>query len=180
MAWQEEITVVIRSLINDWCEPGSNPTYSDYRIQQLSVVAAQYVLQEVNINNTYVVDVVNIEITPDPTAPESRDNDFISFIGLKAACMLDQSTFRTKAASEGLRAALGPASLSVSGTLGGYKDIINMGPCKLYDQLVLDYNIGNASAVRAIFSPFVGNGFDPQNLTSPDNLHSRNKSNQFF
>lgn len=177
MYWQIEIPIIIRTLINDLDVP---PTYSDARIQQLAVVAAQYVLMEVNLDKTYNVNVVTQEISPDPSAPETRDTDFIGFIAMKSACLLDQSTFRTRAASEGLRAALGPASLSVTGTLAGYKDILNMGPCKLYDQLVLDHNVGNATAVRAIFSPFVGNNFDPQNLNHPTYNYSRLKDNQFF
>jgi hypothetical protein len=40
-----------------------------------------------------------------------------------------------------------------------------MGPCKLYEQLMMDHNIGNATAVRAILSPFVGNDFDPRVLS---------------
>ena len=177
MYWEIEIPIIIRNLINDLADP---PTYSDSRIQQLAVVAAQYVLMEVNLDTTYTVNVVSTEISPDPSAPETRDTDFIGFIAMKSACLLDHSTFRTKAAGEGLRAALGPASLSVTGTLAGYRDILNMGPCKLYDQLVLDHNIGNATAVRAIFSPFVGNDFDPQNLDSGYGDHNRFKNNQFY
>jgi hypothetical protein len=177
MYWEIEIPIIIRNLINDFTSP---PIYDDARIQQLAVVAAQYVLMEVNLDKDYIIDVVNMTISPDPSAPESRDTDFIGFVSMKAACLLDQSTFRTKAALEGLRAALGPASLTVGGTLGGYKDILNMGPCKLYDKLVLEHNIGNATAVRAIFSPFVGNNFDPQNLNHPSYNYSRLKDNQFF
>lgn len=177
MYWEIEIPIIIRSLINDLADP---PLYSDERIQQLSVVAAQYVTMEVNLDKNYNIDIVAVEITPDPSDPATRDTDFIGFIAMKAACLLDHSTFRTKAAGEGLRAALGPASLSVTGTLAGYRDIINMGPCKLYDQLVLDHNIGNATAVRAIFSPFVGNDFDPQNLNTSYGDHSRFKNNQFY
>jgi hypothetical protein len=177
MYWQIEIPIIVRNLIGDF---SGTPTYSDSRIIQLAVVAAQYVLMEVNLDRNYTVNVVTTEITPDPSAPESRDTDFIGFIAMKAACLLDHSTFRTRAAGEGLRAALGPASLSVTGTLAGYKDILNTGPCKLYDQLVLDHNIGNATAVRAVFSPFVGNNFDAQNLNHPTHDYSRLKDNQFF
>jgi len=177
MFWQIEIPIIIRSLINDLADP---PTYTDERILQLAVVAAQYVTMEVNLDKEYNIDIVSIDITPDPSDPATRDTDFIGFVAMKASCLLDQSTFRTKAAGEGLRAALGPASLSVTGTLAGYKDILNMGPCKLYDQLVMDHNIGNATAVRAVFSPFVGNNFDPQNLSTSNGNYSRFKNNQFY
>lgn len=161
MYWEIEIPIIVRSLINDL---GATPTYSDDRILQLAVVAANYVTKEANLSKTYTIDIVNIDITPDPSDNTTRDTDFISFICLKSACLLDQSTFRTKAALEGIRTALGPANLSVSGNLAGYKTILEQGPCKLYEQLLMDHNIGNATAVKAVLSPFVGNNFDPRYL----------------
>jgi hypothetical protein len=163
MYWDIEIPIIVRNLINDLAD---NPVYSDNRINQLAVVAAQYVLGQVNLTQSYTIDIVNVSITPDPSSPESRDTDFVGFIALKSACILDQSTFRTKASMEGIRTALGSANLSISGHLVGYKKILDQeeGPCKLYEQLTLDHNIGNATAVRAILSPFVGNKFDPSYL----------------
>lgn len=161
MYWEVEIPIIVRTLINDLACPS---VYSDQRILQLSVVAAHYVLMEVNLDKNYTVNIVDTSISPDPSDPATRDIEFIGFIAMKAACILDQSTFRTKAALEGIRTALGSANLSVSGNLAGYKTILDQGPCALYDQLTLDYNIGNAPAVRAVLSPFVGNRFDPRYL----------------
>ena len=44
---------------------------------------------------------------------------------LKAACFLDQSTFRTKAVNEGIKAGLGAAQVTVQGNLKGFKDILD-------------------------------------------------------
>jgi hypothetical protein len=177
MYWEIEIPIIVRNLINDLQNP---PTYTDERINQLAVVASQYVLNDLNLSVTYVVDIINQTITPDPSDPESRDTDFIGFIALKSACILDQSTFRTKAALEGIKTALGSANLSISGNLAGYKMILDQdqGPCKLYDQLTLDHNIGNATAVSAVLSPFVGNNFDPRYLLR-GSFRSTN-SNDFY
>lgn len=163
MYWEIEIPIIVRNLINDL---ELVPTYSDSRINQLAVVSAQYVLSQANLPINYVIDIVAKTITPDPSAPDTRDSDFIGFIALKSSCLLDQSTFRTKSALEGIKTGLGPASLSVSGSLSGYKTILEDGqsPCRLYEKLILEYNIGNATAVRAILSPFVGNKFDPSYL----------------
>jgi len=175
--WQVEIPIIVRTLINDL---SGTPTYSDSRITQLAVVSAQYVLNDVNLSTSYSVDIVQETISPDPSAPGSRDTDFIGFIALKSACLLDQSTFRTKAALEGIRTALGSANLSISGNLAGYKMILDQeqGPCKLYEQLTLDHNIGNATAVSAVLSPFVGNNFDPRYLLR-GSFRSTN-SNDFY
>lgn len=177
MYWQTEIPLIVRALINDL---GSTEQYSNDRIVQLVLVAAQYVILDVNLDTTYTIDIINRRISPDPSDLNNKDYDFIGLVAIKAACILDQSTFRTKAAAEGIRAALGPASLSVNGNLGGYKTILQMGPCATYEQLIMRHNIGNASAIRAIMSPFVGNNFDPQNLNTSVSDHSRVIDNQFF
>lgn len=161
MYWEIEIPIIVRNLINDLDTP---QVYSDSRIQQLILVAAQYVVSEVNLSNTYNIDIINQSITPDPSDPITRDTDFIGFVALKTACMLDQSTFRTKAIMEGISTALGSANLSIGGNLSGYKTILEQGPCAMYEQLTLDHNIGNATATSAILSPFVSNNFDPRYL----------------
>lgn len=157
MAWQTEMTLIVRTLISDL---GDSPTYSDSRIQQVITVAGTYVEQEANLTTEYNIDVAAVTITPDPTTP-TKDTVFTGLTCLKAACFLDQSTFRTKAALEGIRTALGSANLSISGNLSGYKILLEQGPCAMYSSLLNDWNIGNATAVQAILSPFVGNTFDP-------------------
>ena len=127
MTWQDEILMIVRTLINDL---ESSPTYTDERLLQVITVAAKYVQFDVVLDNTYTVDVVNKLISPDPTV--QNDSIFISLIGLKSACMIDQSTLRTKAAMEGIRAALGPAQLSIAGSLAGF-DLITIG--QLYEKL---------------------------------------------
>jgi hypothetical protein len=163
MSWQLEIPIIVRSLINDL---GDNPTYSDERIQQLIVVSAQYVTREVNLHNEYNINIINPDIIPDPTLLENKDLDFISFIGLKSACLLDQSSLRTRAASEGVKAGLGPATISI-GQNGSYQFLLLNGPCKTYEDFRIDYEIGNTSLLRGILSPFVGNNFDPSYLRYP-------------
>jgi len=162
MSWNVEMPLIVRSWINDLSD---TPTYSDERIQQLIVVAAQYVIQDIDLTQDYTINIVNPDITPDPTLLDEKDLDFISLTSLKASCILDQSTLRTKAATEGIRAALGPAQLSVGGGgLKGYEIILNKGPCAMYDKLVDDYQIGNVKAIHAIISTFVGNKFDSRYL----------------
>jgi hypothetical protein len=157
MSWKKEIPIIVRTLINDLSE---TPTYSDERILQVVAVAAKYVQFDVVLDHQYIVNVVNPTITPDPTT--DNDSIFISLVSLKTACIIDQSVLRTKAAAEGIRAALGPASLSVAGSLAGIKMIIEEGPCAAYDELVSHWDVKEATAIRAVLSPFVGNKFDPR------------------
>jgi len=163
MSWQIEIPIIVRTLINDL---GDQPVYSDERIQQVIAVAAKYVQFDVVLEHQYSIDVTNPNISPDPTT--DRDEIFISLVSLKAACIIDQSTFRTKAAMEGIRAALGPASLTVVGQSSAWKTILEQGPCALYDELTSHWDVKDASAIRAVLSPFVSNRFDPRTIREND------------
>ena len=174
MYWQTEIPIIVRSLINDFEE-----TYSNERIIQLITVGARYVLTDLNLDQEYKVDVVNNLITPDPCDSETRDDTFVSFVALRASCFLDQSTYRTKAATEGIRAGLGPAQLNVSGNLSGYKGIIDIGPCGVYEYLKQQHTIGNATAISAVLGPFAGNNFDPRFLSVSD-LPARSTRDGFY
>lgn len=157
MSWQIELPIIVRTLINDLED---QPVYSDERLIQAIVVAAKYVQIDVNLLNDYTIDISNPQITPDPT--NNGDETFAGMIALRSACIMDQSSLRTKAAMEGIKASLGPANLSVNGSLNGIMLILEKGPCALYEQLKNNWNMGEASHIRAILSPFVGNNFSPR------------------
>jgi hypothetical protein len=176
MAWNTEIPLIVRVLINDFISPYQ---YSDHRLSQVVAVAAQLVKEELTaVDGIYTVNVIQPNITPDPTDTTQRDDVFINCVSLKTACIIDQSTLRTKAASEGIRAALGPASLSVSGNMSGFKILLDQGPCALYSKFIADYDIANATNIASILSPFIGNQFDPR-LTNA-NLGSFYRHGEFY
>lgn len=164
MSWQIELPIMVRTLINDL---GNTPTYSDERLLQVIVVSAKYVQFDVVLDNEYTINIVDPNITPDPT--QYNDSIFISLVALKAACIIDQSEYRTKAALEGIRAALGPASLSVAGQSAAWKTILDKGSCASYDELTAHWDVKEATAIRAILSPFVGNNFDPRSINNSYN-----------
>lgn len=155
--WLDHTIIPLRVIIGDY---KAEPTYTDERLHELMIVAATLVKQEISFTTSYTVSVPLLTITPDPV----DDEDFRIFIVLKAACLADQSTFRAKALLEGIRAALGPASLSVAGNLKGFQYLLENGPCKTYQEMKTQYIFGNAAYVRAILSPFAGNNFDPSRL----------------
>lgn len=165
--WETHLISMVRVLISDLTEPYE---YSDSRLLQVIAVAANYVQFDVNLDNKYTIDVVNSNITPDPV--ELKDDIFLSLVGLKASCLFDQSTYRTKAAMEGIRTSLGPALLSVNGNASAWQNILNHGSCAVYDELTSHWDVMNATAIKAILSPFVGNNFDPRSITK--SYHNRN------
>jgi hypothetical protein len=162
MAWQDEAVPMLRIMINDF---GETPSYSDSRLTDILIVAAYNIRREVTFTNTYSVSIATKSISPDPI---SNDDDiFISLLVLKAACLADQSTFRTKALLEGVRAAMGPANIAISGNLSGFRVLLETGPCKAYQEMKDQQNFGGealAMNVRAILTPFVSNQFDPSIL----------------
>lgn len=161
MAWQPTLILIVRNLINDINIPYQ---FSDNSIEQVLVIAGKYVQFDVNLATTYNIDIISKTFDPDPIL--IKDEIFTSIVCLKAACIIDQGTFRTKAALEGISTKLGPATLNVSGTLQGWKSILEHGPCALYDQLTEHWDVQNATAWAAVLSPFVGNRFDPRYLNS--------------
>lgn len=168
-AWKTPVRLMVRVLINDL--DSDNYTYSDARLDQVSAVAAQFVNQDITLSNTYQISVTDETISPDPSNSSTKDEVFINSIVLKAACIIDQSTFRTKAALEGIKAQMGPTSLAVGGNLRGYEILLKEGPCALYYKFVEDHEIANATNIAAILSPFVGNKFDPYMLPYSDDRY---------
>jgi hypothetical protein len=55
MAWQTSMTLMTRLLIADLADP---PTYSDTRLQQLILLGARYVQQDVSFSTTYSVNMI--------------------------------------------------------------------------------------------------------------------------
>lgn len=155
---------MVRTLVNDL---GDEQTYSDERLLQVIVVSAKYVQFDIALEHQYIIDVANPAISPDPT--NDNDSIFISLVALKAACIIDQSEYRTKAAMEGIRAALGPASLAIAGQSAAWRTILDKGSCASYEELTSHWDVKDASAIRAVLSPFVGNGFDPRSLNYYNN-----------
>ena len=164
MAWTDDMVVMLRVLISD---NGDNCQYTDSRLQQLLVVAAQLVKQEIDFTTTYTVSIGDFTISPDPTLSASKDDAFTNFVVIKAACLTDWSTFRTKALVAGVKARCGPAVLETLQHLDGFKELLSKGPCATYESMKKQWLFGNATFCKAILTPFVGNKFDPHSLGGP-------------
>ena len=160
MAWETDLVTMLRNVIFD--VDSTDYTYSDARLKEMLVVSAQLVNAEIKLDNDYTISISTTGISPDPTTV--ADTDAQNFFVLKAACLADQSTLRTKALSAGNSVKLGPASISSGPSVNGYKLLIEVGPCQTYEKMKWEYELGDARAIRAVLSPFTGNTFDPRNL----------------
>lgn len=161
MAWETTMVTTLRVLVND---TEATQVYTDARLQQIIVVAATYTQEEMTFTISYTIDIDAVTMSPDPST--NGDDSFFTLVTMKAACITDQSTYRTKALIAGIKAKCGPAVLETMSHITGWKDLIEFGPCKSYDTLKYEYELGNAPVGRAILSPFISNNFDPLNLNA--------------
>ena len=163
MSWDTTMISMLRIVINDTEAPQS---YTDARLQNMIVVSARYVQQEIVFDTAYTIDTNSPSIVPDPTLTVSLDDAFTNFTILKAACLTDWSTYRAKALLAGVKARCGPAVLETLKHLEGFNVLIEQGPCKAYIMLKKEYQFGSLDNIRVVLSPFRGNNFDPSSLRS--------------
>lgn len=167
MSWQDEFIPMLRVMINDVA--CATQTYSDDRLEEILVVSARYTVQDLGLTTDYAVTVSTRTISPDPSDTITDDNTILTNMTvLKAACLCDWSTFRTKALLAGVEAKCGPATISTLKHLDGFKELLTQGPCAAYESLLKSYNFGNTGIIMAILSPFVSNDFDPLSLNEFD------------
>ena len=150
MSWQGQISTIVRYLISD-VDP-SNYKYSPRRMETTILVAAQMLTTETDLNEEYTINVETCTLDPDPTDALTKDDDFISLVSLKAACVMLGGEIRAEAGNA-IAVKDGPSSIDLRGVTGTlnilYKDM-----CAKYDQLLLDYKAGNSLAGHAILGPY--------------------------
>lgn len=155
MSWSTELITMVRYLINDLSD---TPTYTDERLTQAIVISASMMAQECSFDS-YTINVSDQTISPDPT-DGAKDIPFINLTALKTACFIDNSTFRTKAASAGITVKTGTHLVDSKGNLDGYKYLLENGACKAYEDAKADYVYGSLLPGRAILGPFAGINVD--------------------
>jgi hypothetical protein len=148
MAWQDEMSTIVRYLVND--TDTTDPTFSDERIETSILVGAQLVNNEIDFSQTYTVEVEGGSISPDPTTP-TRDNNFINIVSLRAGCIILGSEVKTQGLSA-IRVSDGPSSIDMSRTIDGIKVMYDE-ICARYEDAKMQYK-ANGVVGEAILSPY--------------------------
>jgi hypothetical protein len=144
-----ELVQIVRHLINDVETPY---TYSSERLQKVILIAGQYIQEDIDLATVYNIDVDALTLSVDPTeAP--KDNIFINLICLKAGCIIDYATYRTKAQMAGIKVQDGQSSISTVGQADIWKSIAERGLCAEYERAKRDYQLGNFNPGRIIVGP---------------------------
>lgn len=148
MAWQCDITTMVRHLVDDTDE--DSPVFSDERIETCVLVAAQLVINEIDFPKTYVINIDGCSITPDPTE-DTKDNSFINIVALRSACIILGSALKTQGLSA-ISVNDGPSSINLSNTIVGIKEVYKE-MCQRYEDAKILYNT-NGSVGSAVLSPY--------------------------
>jgi hypothetical protein len=154
MAWQNELVIIIRHIVDDLDR--GNYQFSDDRIEEAILVAAQLIRKEMDFSINYLIDVDNRVLSPDPTTTpvdgSLKDDDFIALCCLRAGILFTGSQLKTYS----LRAIAlrdGPSSLDLRGVVAGLKalhDDLN----EKYEQAKMEYETGKRGVGQAILSPY--------------------------
>lgn len=148
--WTTEMVTMLRYMINDLGEP---PIYSDERLEKLIAASAKLAIGEIQFSVTYTVDISTPNITPDPTEPETLDEEFETIVLLKAVCLLMGSQIKSGGLSFGGYSLIdGPWKID---TRGSEKEFSaeKKTACDDYAQARYDYIYGNFFG-KAILSAF--------------------------
>jgi len=148
MAWQTDITLMLRHMLNDL--DSNNYTYTDARLEQAIAVSAQLVLSKHDFSTSYTVDISSSTITPDPTS--IPDNDFITLLCLKTSCIILGSEIKAESANS-IAIKDGPSSIDLRG-VSSTLNILLQQYCNKYEEASLDYTAGNSISGQAILGPY--------------------------
>lgn len=171
MNWSDVMIVMLRALIGDY----DKEEFSDVRLKQVLVIAAQFVIYDNDLDNEYTINVVTPSITPDPIS--LNDDDFVNLTVLKSACIIDMSNMRLAAAISGVEARCGPVALNTMRNMDGFRTLIERGYCAAYSEAQLAFQLDDTSYIKAILSPFSSSVFDPTDYSNVS-LNDRNRDSR--
>ncbi len=151
MSWQGQISTIVRHLISD-TDP-TDYTFSDHRLETGILVSAQLVISQADFVNDYQVNVEACLLSPDPTDSDTKDNDFITLVSLKAACIILGGMIR-KESGCAIHVKDGPSMIDSRGVTQTlivlYESI-----CSKFEDALFSYESGESSINgQAILGPY--------------------------
>ena len=161
--WSEVMTTMLRFMVNDY---GTPQTYTDNVLKSALLVNAQFVAQELNFSQTFTVDLVKLNLTPDPTGgmPPQFDSmgnqitpatppdyNFINLTVLRTAVMITMNEYRT-ATNSAIMFREFHSQADMRGIAAAKKELWTELE-KIYKQKQLHYQVGIRVSGQAILSP---------------------------
>jgi len=149
MSWQTEISTIVRYLVDD---TSTAPTYPDIRIETTILVAAQLVITEISFEQSYIVNVEQCQLTPDPTTSSARDDGFINIVALKAACIIAGSEYKVHALSS-VKVSDGPSSIDMS-SIADHMKTLYQTLLTRYEDYKINFSSNNSNVGQAVLGPY--------------------------
>jgi hypothetical protein len=146
--WDSEIPLLLRYVIGD---VAATPKYSDDRLIQLALVAAQLTQTEVDFSQDYAVSIENETLAPDPTV-SPRDDAFINLTVLRGACLLARAGL-VAGSTQAISIQDGSSRIDLTKNLEGTRLLITSF-CEAYEQAKWQYITRNGVAGEAIIGPY--------------------------
>lgn len=154
MAWENEMIIIVRHIIDDL--DSSAYQFSDDRIEEAILVAAQLIHNEMEFSIDYNIEVDGRSLTPDPTMTpvgnNPKDDDFIALCCLRAAILFTSSQLKTYSL-KAISIRDGASSLDMRGVIVGLK-ALHDDITKKYEDVKLDYQTSKLGLGKAILSPY--------------------------
>ena len=159
MSWQNEISRMIRFLVDDV----NTVVYTDNLMEEAILVAAQFVIRDIGQTVTYSIDVDTRTFTPDPTSSTPKDDFLINLTALKTACILLYGEVK-QAAKQSIQIVDGPSSINLSGYFNAiskvHKDL-----CKEYENMLYQARLNTSTEnFAAITGPITVEMLGPINF----------------
>lgn len=153
------MTIIVRHIVDDL-----NPDdyqFSDDRIEEAILVAAQLIHNEMEFSIDYRIEVDNRLLYPDPTitpiAGSDKDDDFIALCCLRAGLLFTGSQLKTYSL-KAITLRDGPSSLDMRGVVAGLK-VLHEDLTRKYEQVKLDYQTSKLGLGKVILSPYSPGSF---------------------
>lgn len=149
MAWSIELVQITRGLIGDFDE--SAYEYSNTRLKELVLIAAQILKGTVNFAQTYTIDVDQVTLTPDPTE-NTKDDAFINLVCLKAATIILMSEWKT-ASTKAMSFKDDASSIDARG-VAEEKQALAKEMQRNFENAIKQYRAGSSAPGHAIVGPY--------------------------
>jgi hypothetical protein len=147
MAWQTNMTILLRDFIDDAVPPYE---YDDSRLEQVLCTAAFTVLTEVDFSYSYTVDVEALTITPDPVDTTS-EAAFQILVCRKAAVIILSGEFRV-ASNKAMSFRDGPSQMDMKGVAEAKRAMLRDAKAE-YARARTTYLTGDGMHGSAIVTP---------------------------
>ncbi len=150
MSWDTKMPELVRNLLFDL---DTTQTYSDDTLLRVLVSAAFRVSSELLFDNSFVADLDNQTIAPDPTVTATQDDSFVNLTCLQAAAIIERGE-AARAAKQGIFVKDGSSAIDLRGVAIGRLQLIGKGWNDVYDKAKFQYQLErSALAGRMITGP---------------------------